>query len=104
MHMRDACLSASRFVAARQRGDLDRDEMLLFALVRAIEIMGEAAGKVSAETQAACPQLPWREVVGIRNRLVHAYFDIDKDILWNTTQQDIPYLLTVVETLLQATD
>jgi len=94
--MRDACQSALRFAAGRQRQDLDQDEMRLFALVRAIEIMGEAAGKVSAETQGACSQLPWRDVVGIRNRLIHAYFDIDKDILWNTVEQDVPHLLKLV--------
>lgn len=100
LHMRDACQSALRFVVGRSRRDLDQDEMLLFALVRAVEIVGEAAAKVSTETQSASPQLPWREVVGIRNRLVHAYFDIDRDILWNTAQQDVPYLLALLDTLL----
>ena len=71
-HALDAMNAAIRFVAGRDRNDLDNDEMLLFALVRAIEIVGEAAGKVTAETRAELPDLPWASIVGMRNRLVHA--------------------------------
>ena len=69
LHIRDASDSVARFVAGRQRGDLDSDEMLLFALVRAIEIIGEAASRVSDETRQAFPAVPWSEVVAMRNRL-----------------------------------
>ena len=92
-HMVDAIQSAMRFAEGRGRDDLDTDEMLLFALVRAVEIVGEAAGKVSAEGRADLPQLPWSTIVGMRNRLVHAYFDIDRDILWTTVTQALPPLL-----------
>ena len=68
----------------RERGDLDTDEMLLFALVRAIEIAGEAASKVTEETRAELSDLPWAAMIGIRHGLVHAYFDINRDILWTT--------------------
>lgn len=80
-HLVDALNSAIRFARGRQRSDLDSDEMLLFALTRAIEIAGEAASRVSAETRAAMPDVPWATIVGMRNRLVHAYFDVDHDIL-----------------------
>lgn len=99
-HMRDACSTALRFVQDRQRSDLDHNDMLLFALVRAIEVLGEAAGKVTESTRAYWPHLPWRDIVGMRNRLIHAYFDVDKDILWNTTQRDLPDVLREVEKLL----
>ncbi len=83
-HLVDALNSAIRFARGRQRSDLDSDEMLLFALTRAIEIAGQAAGRVSAETKEAMPDLPWNAIVGMRNRLVHAYFDVDRDVLWTT--------------------
>ena len=87
MHMRDACLSVERFVGSRTRTDLDQDEMLRFALVRAIEIIGEAAARVSADVRNSEPAIPWSEAVGIRNRLIHAYFDIDLDVLWRTARR-----------------
>ncbi len=91
-HIVDALNAAMRFVDGRKRSDLDTDEMLLFALVRAIEIVGEAASKVTAETRAAMPDLPWASIVGMRNRLVHAYFDINRDILWTTVTEAVPAL------------
>jgi uncharacterized protein with HEPN domain len=100
MHMRDACLSVTRFVPEKERANLDQDEMLCFALVRAIEIIGEAAGKVSAETRQMAPGIPWREAVDIRNRLIHADFDVDLNVLWRTATDDIPVLLQMLRALL----
>ncbi len=76
-HMIEAAEAAAGFIAGRQRSDLDSDRMLLFALVRAIEIIGEAASKLSPDARAAMPSVPWANVVAMRHRLVHAYFDID---------------------------
>lgn len=91
--MRDAAESALQFVTGRSRTDLNDDRMLLFALVRAIEIIGEAAGKVSPEAQAELAQVPWPALIGMRNRLIHAYFDVDRDILWATVTVSLPDLL-----------
>ena len=102
LHMRDACLSVGRFIRARSRPDLDQDEMLRFALVRAIEIIGEAAARVSPDVRDSEPAIPWREAVGIRNRLIHAYFDVDLDVLWQTAIDDIPALLKSLQALLKA--
>jgi uncharacterized protein with HEPN domain len=66
--------------------------MLLFALVRAIKIIGEAASRVSVEQRAASATLPRSAIVAMRNRLIHAYFDIDRDIIWRTVTEEIPYL------------
>ncbi|MGB8278152.1 MAG: HepT-like ribonuclease domain-containing protein [Methylovirgula sp.] len=99
-HLADALNSAMKFVAGRSRSDLDSDEMLLFALVRAIEIAGEAASKVSVETRAGIPDLPWASIIGMRNRLVHAYFDINRDILWTTVTEAVPPLAEVLEKVL----
>ena len=79
-HLLDALNLAIRFARGRQRADLDADEMLLFALTRAVEIAGEAAGQVTPETRAQLPELPWGSVVGMPNRLVHAYFDINRPL------------------------
>jgi uncharacterized protein with HEPN domain len=54
--------------------------MLVFALMRAVEVIGEAASKVSPETRTATPSVPWSAIIAMRNRLIHAYFDINHDI------------------------
>jgi uncharacterized protein with HEPN domain len=82
--------AATRFLDQKQRSDLDSDQMLLFALVRAIEVAGEAANQISAEGRDELPDLPWRLMIGMRNRLVHGYADIDTDILWNTLTNAMP--------------
>lgn len=100
-HLVDAADAAARFSAGRSRADLDHDEMLLFALVRAVEIVGEAASKVTDETRASI-HIPWPANVGMRNRLVHAYFDVDRQILWATVQESLPALRSAVSAALDA--
>jgi uncharacterized protein with HEPN domain len=75
--------------------------MLLFAIVRAIEVIGEAASKVTAETRAASLDIPWASIVGMRNRLVHGYFDIDLDVVWKTVTEEIPPLYGLLKKLLE---
>jgi uncharacterized protein with HEPN domain len=94
--MIEAARACEDFVAERERADLDADLMLRFALVRAVEIIGEAASKVTSETRARFPTVPWPAIVATRNRLVHAYFDIDLDMLWETATEEIPALLAVL--------
>lgn len=98
-HMIEAAESALMFVDRRQRAELDEDRMLQFALVRAIEIVGEAASKVSDESRAEMPNVPWPAIVGMRNRLVHAYFEINHEILWNTVSQALPELLVQLKSI-----
>src|SRR5208337_3692263 len=97
--MIEAAEASERFIVGRWRGDLDADMMLRFALVRAVEIFGEAASKVSAETRAGAPSIPCRAIVAMRNRLIHAYFDIDHDLLWTAATQEIPSLLSALREL-----
>jgi len=92
-HMLDAGETVAQFIAGRRREDLDADRLLLFAVVRAIEVLGEAASKVSAEARAAAPDIPWGTIVSMRNRLIHGYFDIDTTIVWKTATVEIPDLL-----------
>jgi uncharacterized protein with HEPN domain len=93
LHMIEAAEAIDGFVAGRKRADLDTDRMLLFALVRAIEIIGEASSRVSSETRATAHAVPWAQITAMRNRLIHAYFDIDHDVLWRTAIQEVPALL-----------
>jgi uncharacterized protein with HEPN domain len=99
-HMVDAAETAIGFAEGRRRADLERDRMLLFALVRAIEILGEAATKVTPETRGETPQVPWSAIVSMRNRLIHGYFDIDADIVWTTVTSELPELLVLLRALL----
>ena len=100
LHMVEAAEAAMRFAAGRQRDDLQTDQMLLFAVIRAIEVLGEAANKVSEEVRTANVNIPWKAIVGMRNRLIHAYFDVDTDMVWKTLQIEIPEVLTHLRTLL----
>jgi len=102
LHMIDACEVAAQFIAGRSRADLDDDRMLLFALIRAIEVIGEAASKISENTRAASSQLPWSAIVGMRNRLIHGYFDIDTDIVWKTVTDNLPPLVPMLKEVLKS--
>jgi uncharacterized protein with HEPN domain len=102
-HMFDAGNDAIRFAAGRQRADLDADRMLLLSLLKCIEIVGEAASRVSAETQASLPTLPWPDIIGMRHRLIHAYYDVDHDLVWDTVEQDLPGLIDALRKCLPDT-
>ncbi|MBC7098411.1 DUF86 domain-containing protein [Candidatus Bipolaricaulota bacterium] len=99
-HMLDAARQAISFAQGKSREDLDRDRLLVFGLVKAIEIVGEAAYQMSETTRAELPKIPWDDVIGMRHRLVHAYFDINLDILWRTIQDDLPPLISALESAL----
>ena len=98
-HMVEAAREALGFSEGRSREDLFDNRMLFHSLVRNIEIIGEAASTVSLELRQSNPNFPWSDVIGMRNRLVHAYFDIDPDIVWETATQDLPSLLGALTVL-----
>lgn len=95
--MLDAAQSAVGFARNRDRADLDTDNMITLALVKAIEIIGEASTQISEEYKQHHPELPWAVMRGIRNRLVHAYFNVDLDIVWVTTTENLPPLIEQLE-------
>ncbi len=99
-HMIEAAETAVSFLAGRSQEDLDRDRMLLFAVVRAIEILGEAAGKVSAETRAVLPDVPRSAIIGMRNRLIHGYFNVDTAVVRKTVTEELPPLIRRLKTAL----
>jgi uncharacterized protein with HEPN domain len=96
-HMLDAAREAQAFAASRLRSDLDRDRQLVLALVKDVEIVGEAASRVSPETRMEWPDVPWQDIVAMRHRLIHGYFDIDLDIVWSTVTDDLPPLAAQLE-------
>ena len=99
-HMLDACQEAERFAAGRVRRDLQDDRLLLFGLVRCIEIIGEAASRISDEAKSEASTIPWRGLIAMRNRLIHGYFDVDPDTVWTTVTIEIPELRTRLERLI----
>ena len=97
--LRDMLSYARHAVAARERTDLDSDLILAAALERFIEVIGEAASKVSSATQEASAQIPWREIVGMRNRLVHGYASVDHDVVWDVVSGDLVEIIETLESL-----
>ena len=84
----------------RTRSDLDDDRLLNLALVRLMEVVGEAASRVSAAGRDEYPGIPWSRMTNMRNRLIHGYDVVDMDILWQTLQGDLPALIGALEGIL----
>jgi uncharacterized protein with HEPN domain len=101
LQMLDYARKARAMVAGRHREDLDRDEMLQLALTRAMEVIGEAAGRVSETSRNKHAEIPWRDIVGMRNRLIHGYDAVDLNLLWDTVTADLPPLIEALERILQ---
>ena len=99
LHMIDAANEALSFVRGKSRTELDADRRLTLALVKSIEIIGEAASRTSAEFRAQSPEVPWADLVAMRNRLIHAYFDVNLDIVWHTITRELPPLVKLLEQL-----
>lgn len=90
--MRDHTHEALGLVTGRSRVDLDSDRLLNLALVRLLEVIGEAAARVPERDRSSMPDIPWRQLVALRNRLIHAYDQVDFDILWQILTVDLPEL------------
>jgi uncharacterized protein with HEPN domain len=101
-HMLDAAVEALTFAEGKSRHDLDEDRMFARAVVQDLEIIGEAANKISSSVQAQYPDVPWPAIVSMRNRLIHAYFDIDLDRVWDTIVDDLPVLVQELKRILQS--
>lgn len=96
-HMLDAAKEALSFAKNKNRKNLDDDRMLALSIVKSIEIIGEAASTVSKEFREKYKEIPWANIIAMRNRLIHVYFDIDLDRVWDTITDDIPSLITLLE-------
>lgn len=101
LQMRDYAREAVALVGGRQRSEVERDRLLQLALERLVEIVGEAANRVSRPAQARFPEIPWREAIGMRHRVSHGYDVVSHDTLWDTVLTDFPKLIESVESALK---
>ena len=99
-HMLEYAKEAISLMHNRTRADLDTDRALGLAILRCVEIVGEAACRVPEPVQTSHPDIPWPEIIGMRNRLVHGYDLVDYDIVWSTIKQDLPALVSELEKIL----
>ncbi len=99
-HMLDAARKAVEFTSGKDSTQLEADEILTLALVRLLEIIGEAAGCVSVECRSDYPNVPWTAIKGMRNRLIHGYFDCNVELMWKTVKEDLPPLIPILENII----
>lgn len=110
MSRRDPHLTLSQMLAyarearelarGRTRADLDRERLLELSVLRILEVIGEAATRLPDEVRERHPEVPWGSVVGLRNRLIHAYDEVDLDIVWDILTLDLPDLIEKLEHML----
>jgi uncharacterized protein with HEPN domain len=91
--MLDHAVEAEELAAGKVRLDLETDRLFFLAITRLLEIVGEAAGRVAQETREQNPHVAWSQIVGLRNRLIHGYDEVDCDILWFIVEHDLPMLI-----------
>lgn len=96
-HMLDAARHVESFIDGRSRSDLDTDAMLVRALMNAVQEIGEAAARTGDAGRDRAPNIPWGQIVAMRNVLVHVYWGVDFDRLWKTATEDIPQLTKALE-------
>lgn len=92
-HMLDSANEAISFIKNKTRKDLDQNKMLVLSLVKSIEIIGEAANSITDDLKSKYPSIPWQDIIKMRHRLIHTYFDIDYDIVWKTVSDELPLLV-----------
>lgn len=100
-HIIEAGNKAIEFTKGRKRSDLDTNAMLSLALVRLLEIIGEAAWGVSEGLRSKYPEIAWRQMTAMRNRLIHGYFDVNQDIVWETVTRELPLLINQLQKVLE---
>lgn len=89
-HMIESCEAIFSFIKGKRRSQLDSNKLLIAGITRHLEILGEAANAISKKTQEHLPNIPWRKIINSRNFLIHAYFDINHDIIWATIKESLP--------------
>ncbi len=99
-HMLDSARQVEDIAREKSRSDIDSDNIICLAIVRLLEIIGEAAYNISSETREQFPAIPWPGIINMRHRLVHGYYKINLDIVWKTLQEDLPPLIETLEDIL----
>jgi uncharacterized protein with HEPN domain len=96
-----AAISAIERYRDRDRANFERDELLQSWFLRHLQIIGEASRGLPEDVRVLSPEIPWSNIIGVRNILVHGYFDIDTDIVWEAATRDVPTIEPAVERLLK---
>ncbi len=100
-HMLEASQAAVSHLSGKSREELDRNRLLLSGVVRELEILGEAASQISSTIREQFSSLPWKEMIGLRNRLIHAYFEVNNQTIWLVVKESLPPLILQIEQILQ---
>ena len=98
--MIQAVEQAVEYAQKRTRAEVENEPPVQHLFLRNLEILGEAASRISPDLRQAHPEIPWRDIIDMRNRLIHAYFDIDMDIVWKTVRDALPDVLKRLRLLL----
>jgi uncharacterized protein with HEPN domain len=100
-HLLEAAQKAVRYTKNRKRADLNSDELLGLGLIRLLEIIGEAAWGISDNIRSKYPEIAWRQMSDMRNRLIHGYFDVNNDLVWETVTLELPPLITQIKAVIK---
>ncbi len=98
--MLEAAEQAVQFCQGRSESDMFGDQILAFALRQCVQVIGEAASKISSVRRAELPEIPWVQIIATRHRLVHAYWDTDYVVIWETATEDVPALIPLLRAAL----
>jgi uncharacterized protein with HEPN domain len=103
-HMLDAARDLQEVTTGKSRADLDTDKLVMHTTVRLIEILGEAARHISDVTRAQHPEVEWQTIADMRNRIIHEYFNVDLDVVWDVVTKNIPPLVNDLERILESSE
>jgi len=103
-HMLDIARKVVTKTSGLSRADYDQDENLRLALAHLVQVIGEAARRVSPKTQKAHPEIPWANIIGMRHKVVHDYLEVDEDIIWAVARVDLPALVKALERIVPPED
>ena len=99
-HILDAILRIEEYVSNVNNDTFSRNNLLQDGVIRQIEIIGEATKRLSKDIRKQYPKIPWRDIAGTRDKLIHDYFGVDVDTVWDTVQKDIPFLKNDVKNII----
>jgi uncharacterized protein with HEPN domain len=97
----NAITKAEQFIGKMSFEDFEQDEKTIFAVVRALEIIGEATKKLPESLKNKYPKIPWREISGMRNKLIHEYFGVNLRVVWDTVKKDIPKIKPIFQEIIK---
>ncbi|MDD2922536.1 MAG: DUF86 domain-containing protein [Anaerolineales bacterium] len=103
-YLRDMLENANRallFIEDMDYESFSKDEKTVYAVIRAVEIIGEATRNIPEEIRAKYPEIPWRDAADMRNKLVHRYFGINLEVIWQTLNDDLPMLAATLQEIIR---